>query len=154
MRSGSPPLLPSGFSSSWAERRIDWACVRIQPGICQRAYLASGLNTSLACSFELHLVSKFPMNIRSLEISRYLDDHRLAPDDGRVQPTYRQLNSTYWTLPARPTCSISPVGRSSARSTGQEETSALASVTSSLVPNILNVVLSGSMAPKSGTSAR
>lgn len=43
---------------------------------------------------------------------------------------------------------------SSARRTGQELTSALASVTSSFVPMILNVVLAGSMGPNSGTSVR
>lgn len=47
---------------------------------------------------------------------------------------------------------ISPVRRSSALRTGQELTSALASVTSSLVPRILCVVFSGSMGPNNGTS--
>lgn len=65
---------------------------------------------------------------------------------------YRRKDRTYCTFPARPTWRISPVRRSSALRTGQELTSALASVTSSLVPKILYVVFSGSMPPNSGTS--
>lgn len=64
----------------------------------------------------------------------------------------QDLGLTYCTLPALPTCNISPVALSSLRNTGQELPSAFASVTSSLVPRILNEDFSGSMGPHRDTN--
>jgi hypothetical protein len=56
-------------------------------------------------------------------------------------------------LPARPTWIISPVSLSSLLKTGQLVPSALASVISSLVPKILNLLSSGLMDAYKGNSA-
>jgi hypothetical protein len=62
------------------------------------------------------------------------------------------FNLLVYALPARPTWMISPLCFSSPRKTGQEAPSALTSLSSSLVPMILNSLFSLSMAPNSGTT--